>query len=146
MQDPILPKLARRNPDTVFLFGLCLLAGAGQLGSDKPPGSVEVLVPTWLALAWAALLIFGAVLVLAGVLWRNDNGLLIELPGRVMFGPAAIAYAVALSAASDDLVTSALAAAPFVGFGIACAVRAWQIFRRLQLTMHGHDRMTRERP
>lgn len=135
MQDPVYPPLARRNPDTIFLFGLCLLAGVGQISAGTGPGTVEALVPEWMALGWVVVLIVGAALVLAGTLWRTDNGLYLDLIGRVMFGPAALAYAVALSTATNPPGSAALAAAPFLGFAIACTVRAWQIIVRLRLTV-----------
>lgn len=130
--EPLAPPPASRNPDTIYLFALCLFAGTVQLASRNEPGSVATLVPTWMAIAWAILLIVGALLVLTGALWPTATGPLIEVVGRCIFGPAALMYAVAIyAAAGTEPLTALLATAPFIGFSIACLARAGQIVHRL---------------
>lgn len=122
-----------RNPDTVFLFGLCIFAGFAQVAAGTPPGSVEDLLPTWAALLWAAALVLAGIVVLVGTLHKNaERGERIELVGRAVFGPFALSYAVAIYAAQTSPGVALLAAAPFVGFGIACLWRGAQIIRRIQ--------------
>lgn len=134
MTDPLAPPPATRNPDTVFLIALCLVAGLSQVLSGTEPGTVDALVPTWMALTWGIALIVGATLILVGVFWpQQGTGQLIELVGRSIYGPAALAYAVAIYAAADKgFMVAALGAAPFVGFAVACLVRVWQIVRRAE--------------
>lgn len=122
-----------RNPDTVFLFGLCILAGAGQAAAGAPPGSVEALLPPWAALGWGLTLMLGGLLVLWGTLDRNaERGEAVELVGRALFGPLALSYGVALLGhqSRQGVESALLAAAPFVGFSLTCLWRAFQIVRR----------------
>ena len=128
MRDPMRQPPTVRHPDTCFLFGLCLLAGISQLVSGAPPGSVSELVPDWIATAWSLLLIVGSVATLAGVLWRDPlTGRLLEVAGRVMFAPAALAYAIAVVAAAG--VGGVLAALTFIGFSASSLWRIRQILR-----------------
>lgn len=120
----------RRNPDTLFVLSLLLLAGLGQLASGAESGSVEELVPRWLLTGWALLLIGGAGISLTGLLWPGRlTGLSIEAVGRSMLGPAALAYSVAV--ASVGGADAALVVALLLGLAAASFWRVHQIRLRL---------------
>lgn len=128
--DPLGPP--PRHPDSVFLIAMCLFAGVSQLAVGSGPGLIAQTVPPLVATAWALLLTFGAVLVLAGTFWRGTyrDGLFIELVGRVMFAPPATAYGGIILAIAPG-ATGWLAAAPFFGFALSCGWRVRQIMQRI---------------
>lgn len=131
----------QRNPDTIFLFGLCVFAGLAQVAAGTPPGSIEDLLPTWAALLWGTVLVGAGIVVLVGTLHKSiEKGDRIDLVGRAIFGPFALSYAVAIYAAQSSPGVALLAAAPFVGFGCACLWRGVQIVLRTQRALDSRER------
>ena len=126
MRDPLGTSSMIRNPDTVFLLTLLLVAGLGQLASGSESDSVSALVPHWVAIGWGVILTTGAGVTLAGVLWRSRlTGLMVEAAGRIMLGPACLAYAVAIVEAAAW--NGALPA------GLCLALAASSVWRLVQI-------------
>ncbi len=130
MRDPgFRPPPDSRNPDTVFLLALLLTAGAAQFATGAESGSVEALVPTWVLTAWSVLLTLASAVTLLGVCWRSRvSGILIEAVGRVMLGPACLAYAIAVVVAAG-IGGSAQVAGLLLGLCLSSAWRVVQIYR-----------------
>lgn len=133
-----------RNPDTLYILSLLLLAGVGQLASGAESNSVEELVPEWLLTGWAVILILGAGISLLGLLWPGRlTGLSIEVVGRSMLGPAALAYGVAV--ASVGGFDAALIVALLLGLAAASMWRVHQIRKRLVRLRHDMTALRRAR-
>lgn len=132
MRDPFGPPPARKHPDTVFLLSLCLLAGIGQLITGDQPASVTETVAPWVGTMWGAFLTMGAITSVAGVFWRGTvrDGQMIELIGRMMFAPPALAYGLLIAATTSGTIGWA-AAAPYLGFAASSLWRVGQIVREL---------------
>lgn len=119
-----------RNPDTLFLLSLLLLAGIGQLASGAESNTLEALLPPWLLLAWSLLLIAGSSVSLTGLMCRSRlTGLSIEVVGRSMLGPASGAYGVAVAVVGGW--DAALVVALLMGLTAASLWRVRQIVKRL---------------
>lgn len=120
-----------RNPDTVFLLGLLLISGTGQLIAGAPSGSVALLVPPWMLIAWSVTITLAAAIVLAGALWRgrDSTGLMVEAVGRVMLAPTSLAYALAVVASAG--AEAGQVAALLVGLAVSSVWRIVQITRAI---------------
>lgn len=113
--------------DGIYLLLLCFLSGFAQLiGPNK---AVDNLVPNWLELMWAIVLITGSGICLIGIMWsKQPKGILIELAGRWMLWPPTLAYAIAIIWYNHNLVGAIFVA----GFGVTCIMRARFIERVIQ--------------
>lgn len=142
MHDSIAPPPVGRNPDTVFLLSFLTVSGLTTV-NGATPGSVSEAVPPWIAITWAVILTAGAVVTLAGVLWRSEvTGILIEAAGRVALAPTALAYAVAIYGAvgSEGAVPVGL----LVGLTVSSAWRLRQIRKRIRWLRVTMREMSRE--
>jgi len=79
-----------------YLAFLCLLGGLPMLFDQTlAPGSLLALLPPWLILIWAVILVIGGVLVLLGI---GKPWLLLERAGISLLGGGAFVYAIVLFA------------------------------------------------
>lgn len=132
MRDPLGPPPARKHPDTVFLLSLCLLAGLGQLLTGDRPSTVTEAVPPWVGTMWGAFLTLGAIICVVAAFWRGTmrDGLMVELLGRLVFAPPALAYGGLIAATTPGTIGWA-AAAPYLGFAASSLWRVGQIVAEL---------------
>ena len=134
---------ARRHPHQVFIAGLCVVAGLPILAGGPAPGTLAAAIPPWLLGVWSAVLVLGGALVVAAAIVRHDlAALYLEGAAHLPLAVMTVAYAVALIAAGG--ARGLVAAAIFLGFGVASAVRFAQVtaaLRRvrsaLRRTSHG---------
>jgi hypothetical protein len=119
------------NPFELYLMLAATLQGFTVLAHLARPSSIEALLPRWLVILWAGLLVVGGILTGAGLTWPGDPFTAIEIKrvGLVASGIGASAYAVALFEIGPGGIVAGLYAAGFVA---ACAVRVWQIRRALR--------------
>lgn len=141
--DPLTPLPVSRNPDTVFVTTLLLVAGIGLLVAGVEPGSVQDLVPGWVAKVWAVIMSIAAALTLSGAMWpRYVSGLLIEGVGRVMLGPASLAYAVAIGRAAG--IEGGISMGLLVALALSSAWRVYQIIQEIRRRIRLIDRLSEE--
>lgn len=95
MNDPLAPPPIVRNPDTVFLLGMVLLAGLNQLlRDDANPSNSARIVGDVVANAWAMSLAVTAALCIVGISTVDRIlGWFLELIGRVVLMGSCLAYA-----------------------------------------------------
>jgi hypothetical protein len=119
------------NPFEAYMFAACVAQGAVVLLGAARPTSIELALPTLLRVLWAVLLLVGGVAVLTGLYWPGSplTGVEIKRPGLVAVGGAALAYGVALLPFGAAGMVVAIAN---VSFSLACAVRVWQVTRRVR--------------
>jgi hypothetical protein len=123
------PLHAGRHPFQTFMLSVCLVTGVPLLIGQPIAGSVNELLPAWMAFGWGMSLFLGAAIALAGSYWPRTNyatALTLERAGLVIVGPAAIVYAAIIPLFSGDtkgLVATLIA----LGFGGSCLKRAHDI-------------------
>jgi hypothetical protein len=85
--------LHRREPFEVAFLLLLIVSGITQLATQSAPGSIAALMPSWLHVAWLAMMTAGAVVALCGILVKNMvNGLFIESVGLTTAGSSLVVY------------------------------------------------------
>jgi hypothetical protein len=119
------------NPFEAYMFAACVVQGAALLTGAARPTSIEQALPLQLRVVWATLLLLGGVAVLVGLYWPGSpmTGVEIKRPGLVAVGGAALAYGLALLPFGAAGMVVAIAN---VSFALACAVRVWQVTRRVR--------------
>lgn len=121
----IKPEPSSRHPLVLFLLLLCFVSGSGILARQAPaPGSIDEQMATWTVLAWAAMLVLGALFTLIGMAMqpkRLRDGVLLEWIGMASLGPAALIYGVAIifEVHSQGLLSAGI----IIGLGLACGWR-----------------------
>ncbi|SDG94763.1 hypothetical protein [Klenkia brasiliensis] len=139
-----------RHPFELLVLGFGLVVGAPLLVGAPTPGSTEALLGPVMVRVWAWLLVGGCWVALTGAWWtwwrqldrwvpaaarlRHDTGLLVEMVGLVAVGAGTVIYGIGVW---DGLDTPGrqLPAAIIAGFGVACWVRASQIWRFVRSTL-----------
>lgn len=121
------PRMSGRHPFELYILYLSVLTGLPVLlGITPRPGSINAVLPTWMAFGWSAFLVGGAIVTLAGVYWRERaTGLIAEQLGLALVGVMSVAYSVCLVYIGG--LDVALGAAIVAGFGISCLRRYFQI-------------------
>lgn len=113
------------------MFAACVVQGTALLTGAARPTSIEQALPMALRVVWATLLLLGGVAVLLGLYWPGSpmTGIEIKRPGLVAAGGAALAYGLALLPFG---AAGMVVAITNVSFALACAVRVWQVTRRVR--------------
>lgn len=120
-------RLSGRHPFEIYILYLALLTALPTLlGVTPRPGSINYLMPGWMAVGWSAFLAGGAALTLLGIYWRERaTGLIMEQLGLALVGVMSVAYAVCVLYVTG--LDSGVGAAIVGGFGVSCLRRYWQI-------------------
>jgi asparagine N-glycosylation enzyme membrane subunit Stt3 len=85
--------LHRREPFELAFLLLLIVSGITQLATQAVPGSIAALMPSWLHVAWLAMMTVGAALALWGIIIKNTvNGLFFESVGLMTAGLSLIVY------------------------------------------------------
>jgi hypothetical protein len=118
------------NPFEEFILGVCVLQGCSVLAGAVPPTMGTALEPG-LLLVWAALMILGGVLSIAGLYWPGDpiTGVEVKRVGFVAAGTASLTYGVALALAGPQAFVAAFLS---LAFALACARRFIQVTRKIK--------------
>jgi hypothetical protein len=122
------------NPFETFVAGLCVLSGVTLLAGGPRPASLESLLPAWLVVAWACMLVVGGGLVGLGLSLRR---VLWETVGLQLLAPASGAYSLAILTVTGW--GGLAAASPLLGFGLACAARIYSLRLLHRLTRAALD-------
>lgn len=107
------------QPFEVFISALCILSGLSYVFVGASPLSIEHALPPLLVHAWGFELVFGAMMTLGGLVFRQAR---VEQIGLTFLAAAASIYAIVLM--SSGGLSSALAASVTLGFSLACQRRA----------------------
>jgi hypothetical protein len=121
-----------RHPFQVYILALCVLSGATLLLKDQTPSAIQGLLPGWLQLAWAIMLVGGSIIALFGSYWPGGRGgyanaLTAERIGLGIVGAAAVVYGLAIIVVVS--LPGIVAAGITLGFGLSCLIRARDIGR-----------------
>ncbi|MBO9555619.1 hypothetical protein [Cellulomonas sp.] len=120
-----------RTPDTVSLLAATAGAGVVVLVTGTHPPSIVESTGYASAVWWACVFTAGAVLSLAGVLWRAPLGWVIELTGRMPLAAAAAGYVIALGTFARSGVGAAVAIACVAAIAVGSTWRACQLAVRI---------------
>lgn len=119
------------DPRAVFVLGMCVTSGVGQLIVAGTPASLEEELPVWGIAVWGALLLVGSVVTLAGMARQTNGGIIAEQIGSAVVGVATLFYiGVAILALRWDAVSM-----PFglvLGWGLSCFWRWGQLQSLIQ--------------
>lgn len=124
-------RIRSRHPFQVYMLAAsAFYSASGLLSREARPGSIQDGVGAAGTLWWLSFVLFGSVVALASVTFRDRaTGLSAEQVGLLAAGLASAFYAVAALA---TLGATALAPASVTfGFGAACCKRSWDLHRRL---------------
>lgn len=110
-------------PSEVFLVLLMMTSGVIALCHWDRPDPISLLLPRWVSVTWDATLVVGGLLVLVGLFTLR---LLVTRVGYTLIGPAALAYAAALSPYAVTL-SIRINVAVLVAFALSCLWRCLQI-------------------
>lgn len=129
------PEPSSKHPIVVFTMGLCLVSGLAITGGNSEPSSIEATLPPLGVWLWGVCLVFGASLILGGLLLQAADqrlllGVLFEFVGMAAMGVAAILYAAAVIVVvgSDALFPVSIT----LGFGVSCLYRTGTLYRGLK--------------
>ncbi len=117
-----------RQPDTFFLYLLCMLSGLVTAAGQSPPQSVDRLVGHAVAVCWGAALVFFGSFGLLAMLHKDFiTRILLDRVTRLGLAGACTAYTVAVASLGSF---NGFFAASLVGcFGLTSLIRAVQITR-----------------
>ena len=117
-----------RNALEAFLLGFCLLTGLSGILSPIPDN-----VPTFINIMWNTLIIFGGMVGIAGVVWKNRlTGMLILRSALIPLGLGAYGYIPFVGE-----VGGPYAIVIVLTFGICAHIRVWQITKKLRNAVGG---------
>lgn len=120
-----------RNPLAVYLLALALFSGTLNLAGLNTTKSVQDTLPPSARLTWAALLVLGSSLSLAGLYWPGTipTGLSLKRVGMFTLGIASALYALILVTAFGwmGLTQGGI----ILGLALACALHYRQITQRI---------------
>lgn len=141
------PLRAGRHPFQTFMLALCVASGIPLLFGRSNAGSINELLPSWLAVAWGVSLTVGAAVGLAGSYWRGSyaNALTAERVGLILVGTAALIYGSLIFVFAG--FTGAVAGCVTFGFGASCLRRSSDIGRVIARAIahsHGEPQATPE--
>jgi hypothetical protein len=129
------------NPFETYLLGACVIQGYAVLSRIAQPQSVQALLPPWLRILWAVLLLIGGALAVSGLYWRDPlTGIEIKRVGLVAAGGGTCAYGVALMFFGPQGLVAAMTC---LAFAVACMVRVRQATKALN---RARGRITAMRP
>lgn len=125
--------LPGKSPDEIFLMVLCLVAAIPILfGVAPPPGSINSLLPNAAVIIWSAILVIGALTVLASFAFKDRvTGMIVKQFGSMCLGVAAATYSIGLFLTSYEKGGS-FSAAIIMGFALARFAQ----FRSYQKTLN----------
>lgn len=107
------------NPFEVLVAAACVLSGLPHLIRGSAPGSLDRALPHGFVRLWGVELVVGGLLILVGLVTRRMR---VERAGLHLLGLAALAYAVALAAATRS--SGSVAAGLTAATGLAALARA----------------------
>lgn len=120
------------NPFEAYLLTVCVVQGGALLSGYAAPMSVQTVMPQWVRILWACLLLVGGGTAVIGLYWPWDpiDGVLIKRFGLILAGGGTLAYGVAVLAVYG---TSGTVVAIYnIGFSLACAARLRQVSRAIR--------------
>lgn len=128
------------NPFEIAIGILSVLIGVAFLlsGLHYTPRSAILILPDWLILAWAALLLGGGLAMIVGVTWRGTSGTgrAVERAGLALVISAWLTYAISIASISWHLW---LGAAFGLTFSISCALRIVALNRVDRALAHAQE-------
>lgn len=117
----ILPEWVVERTWEAFL-GVIGSLGALFILLGNRPNSIERLLPEWIQLCWAAMLLLGCLLLLTGLATSKP---LVETLGLKIFGPAAVVYGTAILYTAGWAGIGAFF--PYLFFSIVSYIQAYKI-------------------
>lgn len=108
------------HPFELYIATLAAIGGVPLLLGNPAPESIDALLPVYLARLWGFELVLGSALVLAGLIRPRTT---LERRGHTLLAPAAVVYGTAIWTVLGG--AGLLAGGILVGFGLACATRAY---------------------
>lgn len=137
-------KWGYRPAHHVFELMVLLMGGLVAIplvaGALPAPSSTASFLPPHLLDIWAWMLLIGAALGAAGLLWfgRKVTGLVLEQVGLIMFAGAVLLYVTGL--VSRVTWGAAIPTALVLGFGAACLIRTVQLRDEIrELVRHAQE-------
>jgi hypothetical protein len=124
-----IPPSVTRSPFEAMLAGIIVIVTPFIVFGPAQPGSIQSVLPRTVQVLWAAVLFFGSVLMLFGLL-RNKS--LFERMGLQLFGNSNVVYAIVLfyfAQGNGRWMQGLFACATYVALAFACMVRHWAIRR-----------------
>jgi hypothetical protein len=120
------PYPTSRHPLVIFLLLLCMISGIPALLGVAEPQSIQDTLPAPLRLGWCAMLTFGPVVAIAGIVRDNlSSAITLEQIGCVSLGGSSITYGVALLQSNGEGALQA--GAIIVVFGLFVLARVVQL-------------------
>jgi len=120
------------DPRAVFILALSVFSGITALALDAGPGTLEALLPRWAVIAWGLILVMGSVTTLIGMVFQTLEGIIAEQIGSVMVAAATLFYSCIVILIVGDAAIQNVGI--IAGWGIACAIRWWQLQRLIRQT------------
>jgi hypothetical protein len=137
-------RMSGRHPFELYILYLAFLTGLPVLiGLAPRPGSINAVMPAWMAFGWSAGLVGGALVTLLGVYWKERaTGLIAEQLGLALVGVMSLAYSICVLYVAG--MNSAIPAAIIAGFGISCIRRYFQLQEVIDAVHEAEKRGARE--
>lgn len=130
--------------ELVFLGVAVAVAIPLVVGAVPAPSSTASFLEPGLLVVWGWMLLLGSGTALVGLLWagRLISGLVLEQVGLIILSGAVILY---VYGAYDTGSSAVIVPVSLVGgFGLACAIRAWQLRQDMRDLVHITASGTRE--
>jgi hypothetical protein len=131
----VLAQYRNNRADTLILFFLIGFALAGQLITGNYSNAVEASIPKPWIIVSIVFLALGSFFIMVGALWRGKNSVALEIEviGRFMVGPSALAYAIVIADAAG--LSGGISVAFLVALAATSLLRVFNIFRGV----HEHE-------
>lgn len=126
------------DPRAVFILAFSVFTGATALAVSAAPQTMNSLLPPWFVFLWNLLLVLGSITTLAGMASQSIWGILTEQVGSVMVATTTLFYStIAFWYIGVDAIQPVGIVA---AWGLACAIRWFQLQRLIAQTLHEQTR------
>lgn len=118
------------NPFEAAFLGAAFLAGSSVLLGIGDSAAVQQALQPHMVVFWAALLATGGAVSIAGLMWPGSRwtGVEVKRVGLITVGVGSLTYGLSAAFLGDRGVPTAIF---HLSLATACAIRVWQVTRRL---------------